>query len=95
MEIKIIDFGLAKYQQPETTLSTKVGTPYYVSPEVLDGKYDLRCDLWTIGVIAYTLLVGYPPFLATTHAEIFSKITRCDFDFPIKVKLSALAKDFI
>ena len=64
LEVKIIDFGLAKYQQGHDKLCTKVGTPYYVSPEVLEGNYDLRCDLWAIGVIAYTLLIGYPPFMA-------------------------------
>ena len=85
-DIKIIDFGLAKHLSPKATMTTKVGTPYYVAPDVLDGSYDLRCDLWTVGVIAYTLIVGYPPFLAVTHAEIFQKINRCDFDFPQKLE---------
>jgi calcium-dependent protein kinase len=66
-EIKIIDFGLAKYLLKGKSLKSKVGTPYYVAPEVLDGQYDNRCDNWSVGVITYTLICGYPPFFAETH----------------------------
>ena len=66
-EIKIIDFGLAKYLSEGFNLTSKVGTPYYVAPEVLEGSYDHRCDNWSVGVITYTLLCGYPPFFAENH----------------------------
>jgi len=79
--IKVIDFGLAKYFLNNNSLTSKVGTPYYVAPEVLEGKYDLKCDIWSVGVIAYTMIAGYPPFFSDTHQEIFRRIRNCEFDF--------------
>ena len=62
LKIKLIDFGLSAYFDESSQLHSKVGTPYYVAPEVLDGNYNKEWDMWSIGVIAYILLIGYPPF---------------------------------
>ena len=67
--MKLIDFGLAKYFSPaedgiHDLMKTKIGTPYYMAPEVLNGAYDEACDMWSIGVITYCILCGYPPFNA-------------------------------
>ena len=72
-EIKIIDFGLSK-QFFESSMRTVVGTALYVAPEVLKGKYDNRCDNWSLGIIAYVLLCGNPPFYGNNNKEIFARI---------------------
>ena len=98
ISIKLIDFGLSKLLGIDNkVMMTKLGTPYYVSPEVLEGIYDKRCDLWAIGVIAYILLSGTPPFNGRNEVEVFNKIRCCDYDFPDKQwsYISDEAKDFI
>lgn len=80
--IKIIDFGLSAKFEAGKDLSTKAGTPYYVAPEVLAGKYNEKCDVWSCGVIAYILLCGVPPFYGDTDPEILAAVKKGEFDFP-------------
>jgi len=58
-----------------------MGTTYYMSPEVLRGKYDKRCDLWSIGVITYKLLSGVLPFRGSHETEVEDLILTCDYSF--------------
>ena len=62
--VRIVDFGLSRTHDAcrDGPMSSLVGTPYYIAPEVLLGRYDASCDLWSVGVVAYILLCGYPPF---------------------------------
>lgn len=97
--IKIADFGLSKAFSGESALETSCGTPDYAAPEVLrmDGAYDKSVDLWSIGVITYVLLCGFPPFYGKSQAQLFEKILNADFEFPEPewTQISAEAKDFI
>ncbi|CAM9578996.1 unnamed protein product, partial [Phaeothamnion confervicola] len=61
--LKLADFGLAKLLNDETLMHTACGTPGYVAPEILKGEgYGKAVDMWSIGVISYILLCGFPPF---------------------------------
>ena len=80
--IKIIDFGLSQDINIKKILSSKVGTAYYVSPEILAGKYNEKCDVWSAGVILYVLLSGEPPFNGPSDGVIYSKIKQFNFNFP-------------
>eukprot|EP00933_Yihiella_yeosuensis_P005288 TRINITY_DN10977_c0_g3_i1.p1 TRINITY_DN10977_c0_g3~~TRINITY_DN10977_c0_g3_i1.p1 ORF type:complete len:485 (+),score=150.93 TRINITY_DN10977_c0_g3_i1:53-1507(+) len=79
--LKVIDFGLAKQYTAGQNLSTKAGTPYYVAPQVLAGKYDQSSDLWSLGVIMYVVLCGYPPFYGDTDADVLQKVRLGNFSF--------------
>ena len=82
-EIKVIDFGLSRKFEPNTAkvLDSVVGTPLYVAPEVLDQKYDYRCDNWSIGVLMYVLLSGMAPFMGHNRKSVFKKIAHVSYDF--------------
>lgn len=81
INIKIVDFGTANYCHSEG-LTQKVGTPYYIAPEVIKKKYDKKCDVWSCGVIMYLLLCGYPPFAGEDDEEIMENILKEQLDFP-------------
>jgi len=96
--IKLIDFGLSRrHEEGEMPMSNPVGTAYYMSPELLKGKYDRSCDLWSIGTITYILLCGFPPYNGDDDPEIFEAIKNDQFDFPGQawVDKSDVVKDFI
>ena len=60
--IKLIDFGLSKFCAPNPIFEDVTGTPYYIAPEVLRGSYTYHCDMWAVGVLAFIMLFGFPPF---------------------------------
>merc|ERR1711953_1459538 len=82
--LKVIDFGLACKFEHGQVLTTKAGTPYYVAPQVLAGKYGAESDLWSLGVIMYVLLCGYPPFHGDTDADVLAMVKKGEFKFPNK-----------
>eukprot|EP01032_Pedospumella_encystans_P015723 gene15723-17969_t len=96
-ELKLIDFGLSQYFKPKEIMHNSVGTPYYVAPEVLEGNYDAKCDVWSIGVIAFMLLSGTPPFYGRSDADTLNavRLGRWHFDEYLFKPVSSDAKDFI
>ncbi|XP_033930703.1 calcium/calmodulin-dependent protein kinase type 1D isoform X1 [Pseudochaenichthys georgianus] len=97
-KIMISDFGLSKMEGNGDVMSTACGTPGYVAPEVLAQKpYSKAVDCWSIGVIAYILLCGYPPFYDENDSKLFEQILKADYEFdtPYWDDISDSAKDFI
>jgi calcium/calmodulin-dependent protein kinase I len=95
--VKIADFGFSK-NFGEDKLKTSCGSPGYVAPEVLTNEdYDNSVDMWSVGVIIYILLCGYPPFYADNAPALFKKImeVKYDFDDPSWENVSREAKELI
>ncbi|XP_018320604.1 MAP kinase-activated protein kinase 2 [Agrilus planipennis] len=85
--LKLTDFGFAKETLSNDTLQTPCYTPYYVAPEVLGPeKYDKSCDIWSLGVIMYILLCGFPPFYSNHGLAISpgmkKRIRMGQYNFP-------------
>uniref|UniRef100_A0A158P8M3 Protein kinase domain-containing protein n=1 Tax=Angiostrongylus cantonensis TaxID=6313 RepID=A0A158P8M3_ANGCA len=96
-KIMVSDFGLSKTED-SGVMETACGTPGYVAPEVLQQKpYGKAVDVWSIGVIAYILLCGYPPFYDESDANLFAQIIKGEYEFdaPYWDQISDSAKDFI
>ena len=84
LDIKIIDFGLGQYSsyqlvnlmdlisgEKTVIMFESVGTPNYISPKVLKGKYNQKCDIWSAGVILYAMLSGTFPFKGKSDKDIY------------------------
>jgi len=76
LTIKLGDFGLSRLLGDQSDYAyTRVGTPYYMSPELVNGeKYDERSDIWSLGCLLYEITALTPPFEAKTQAELSNKI---------------------
>jgi len=97
-DVMLSDFGLSKIIGVESMMETACGTPYYVAPEVLSASgYDKEVDLWSVGVITYLLLCGFPPFYGESLPEVFEQIMKAEYDFPEPywTDISKEAKDLI
>ena len=96
-ELKIGEFDLAvKLEIDGEKIKSIIGTPLYMAPELLKEKeYSYEIDIWSLGIIIYTLLVGKTPFETQHFQELLEKVKRMDYTFPEKINISNEAKDLI
>lgn len=92
LKVVLIDFGfsvmersVSRFGSRKRLFSTNCGTAYYTAPEVLRGQYGKECDVWSVGVMAFILLTGSPPFQGRTAAEIYDSIRANRADFTAKI----------
>eukprot|EP00033_Pygsuia_biforma_P003041 GCRY01003343.1.p1 GENE.GCRY01003343.1~~GCRY01003343.1.p1 ORF type:complete len:568 (+),score=19.48 GCRY01003343.1:104-1807(+) len=98
--VKISDFGLSAVTKDSVghTMESTVGSELFMAPEVLKGKaYTMSCDIWSLGVICYIMLCGYPPFSPDDRKSMSSAIIQGKFNFEGEVwnNISVGAKDLV
>jgi len=105
--VKLVDFGFAcKFDPGLRTLTQCCGTPNFIAPEILqhgyfkttEEGYNEKCDVWSLGVLAYILLCGYPPFHGDSRAQLFRQVATGKIAFhadTIWPEISQGAKDFV
>jgi len=79
--IKLIDFGTAVEYHSNEKLKDLYGSSYYIAPEVIKGNYTEKCDIWSLGVLTFVILSGYPPFNGKDDSEILEKVKEGKFSF--------------
>ena len=98
MEVKVGDLGLAtKLEFEGERKRTVCGTPNYIAPEILDGKqgHSYEVDIWSLGVICYTLIIGKPPFETQDVKTTYKRIKMNAYSFPEAAIISEPAKALI
>ena len=97
LNVKLIDFGTSNYVKTENTnyFTVKVGSPFYMAPEVLNKKYNNKCDIWSCGVIMFMLLRGHPPFKGENQEELFKSIQNDIINYNEMTELSEPAKELM
>lgn len=79
--LKVADFGLSCCSPAGAKMTDRVGTPMYWSPQVVAGRYDRSCDVWSCGVIVYALISGVMPFVGKSEDELMGKVKRGNYTF--------------
>ena len=94
--LKVIDFGLSVAASKGKD-NYRVGSPYYMAPEMLNGNYTFETDIWSMGVILFVMMTGVQPFQGKNQDEVFEKITKGKYDVKLleKQNCSEQVKDLI
>ena len=101
LNIKVGDLGLAtRLESTDEKRKTICGTPNYIAPEVIQGDratrgHSFEVDIWSMGVILYTTLIGKPPYEAKDVKATYQRILANEYSFPKDKKISENAKDLI
>jgi serine/threonine protein kinase len=101
LTLKLIDFGLSKHLDGNDLAGQCVGTVDYMAPEILEGRYDHRCDIWSLGIILFMLLTGSRPFVGQNTSETKQKIKAEDPAYDIRIPnapptvISPMARDLL
>ena len=98
MELKLGDFGLAaKLEFDNEKRHTVCGTPNYIAPEILENKigHSYEVDVWSLGVVIYTLIIGRPPFETPEVKSTYKKIKMCAYTFPEHIPYSENVRNII
>lgn len=94
--IKLTDFGFARYFDKDIMIQTICGSPLYMAPEIIKNKkYDYKSDLWSIGIIFYEMLMGEPPYKAKNIYQLIRKIENDNIEIPQKFRLSLQCQDLL
>lgn len=104
-QIKIIDFGFARFMEVGSLSQSVLGSPINMDPHILERMrkvrdknsfgYDLKADIWSLGTICYEMLTGNLAFDASNFNELLSKISKGEYYFPTQLKLSKEAISFM
>ncbi len=104
-QVKIIDFGFAKYLNDSTIASSICGSPINMDPIILkalafkqignDFGYTEKADMWSLGIMVYTMLIGMPPFIASNYEDLYLQINQGNYNIPKRLKLSKEAISLI
>ena len=104
-EIKITDFGFARYLKGDSLAKSLLGNPINMDPHILrkmaridndtEFGYDEKADIWSLGTITYELLVGYPAYEASSYEELITKIEEGNYKIPHEIILSREAISFL
>ena len=95
--IKITDFDTAGLLMENGKTSGTLGTAYYMAPELLEKEYDEKCDMWSVGIILYSLFTGHLPYTGMSDHQVLSNIqnVRIDFDSPELGRAPETAKNLL